>query len=274
MRNKVASFALSTHPGPGVAVTVITVVLAIGVGLTPLHVALLGFAMLANQVSVGLSNDWIDAERDRAVGRTDKPVASGALSVAAARAGAWTSAGVGILLMIPLGPAALVAQAVFIASAWSYNAWLKRTAFSVVPYVVSFGLLPAIVTLSRTHPVVPPPWAFGVGALLGIAAHFANVLPDLEEDAATGVSGLPHRLGRRVASILSYLVLLVAAVLEFVGAGGFAFPLGVAGVLLNIAIAAVGIAIAARPTRWHFRLIILAALVDVVVLAFAASRLV
>src|SRR3712207_7375206 len=35
---------------------------------------------------------------------------------------------------------------------------------------------------------------------LGVGAHLLNVLPDLEDDAATGVRGLPHVLGpRRIA---------------------------------------------------------------------------
>jgi 4-hydroxybenzoate polyprenyltransferase len=274
MRNKATALALSTHPGPALAVTVIAVVLGIGVGLDPVRLLLLGLAVLANQVSVGLSNDWIDVDRDRAVGRTDKPVAQGRIGVGVVRNTAWAAAAASILLSLPLGLAATGVQVLFIASAWSYNLWLKTTPFSVLPYVVSFGVLPALVTLSRSSPSFAAPWAIGVGALLGIAAHFANVLPDLDDDKATGVSGLPHRLGRRTTSILSYLVLLLAAVLEFVGTGGLGFVLGGIGLALNILIAIVGIWIAARPTRWHFRLIILAAIVDVIVLAFAASRLI
>jgi 4-hydroxybenzoate polyprenyltransferase len=273
MRSRAAALALSTHPAPGVAVTVIAVVLGIGVGLDPVRLIFLGLAVLANQASVGLSNDWIDAERDRAVGRQDKPVALGRIGVGTVRGAAWVTAGLAVLLTLPLGLGATIVHAVFIASAWSYNAGLKKTVFSVLPYVVSFGLLPAIVTLSRDSPDLAQPWALGVGALLGVAAHFANVLPDLDDDRATGVSGLPHRLGRRTTSILGYLVLLAAAVLEFLGTGGIAFLLGTIGLALNVVIAGFGVAIAAHPTRWHFRLIILAAIVDVVVLAFAGARL-
>jgi len=39
--------------------------------------------------------------------------------------------------------------------------------------------------------------ALVAAALLGFAAHFANVLPVLRADAATGVRGLPQRLGPR-----------------------------------------------------------------------------
>jgi 4-hydroxybenzoate polyprenyltransferase len=273
MRNKVTALLLSTHPGPGVAVTIVAVVLGIGVGLSPARVVLLGFAVLANQASVGLSNDWLDAERDRAVGRTDKPVALGQISTTAVRTAAWVSASLAILLTVPLGAAATVVQIVFIASAWSYNVWLKKTMLSVVPYIVSFGLLPGLVTLSLPHATFAPAWALNVGGLLGVAAHFANVLPDLDDDAATGVRGLPHRLGRPATTLLTYLALLVASVLEFVGTGGFGFAPASIGLCLNIVIAAIGVALALRPTRWHFRLIIAGALIDVVVLALAGSHI-
>ena len=85
---KPVALARSTHPGPAIAVTIITVGLGFGAGLDAFRLVFLGLAMLAGQISVGLSNDWIDAERDRAVGRTDKPVALGWISVAAVRAAA------------------------------------------------------------------------------------------------------------------------------------------------------------------------------------------
>jgi 4-hydroxybenzoate polyprenyltransferase len=269
MRNKAAALALSTHPGPGIAVAVIAVVLGIGVGLEPGRLLLLGLAVLANQASVGLSNDWIDADRDRAVGRRDKPVARGWIGAKTVRSAAWITAAAAILLTLPLGLLATVAHAVFIASAWSYNAGLKKTPFSVAPYIVSFGLLPEVVTLSRSIPANAAAWSLGVGALLGVAAHFANVLPDLDDDKATGVQGLPHRFGRRRASIFTYLALLFAGLLEFVGTG---YLLGDIGLMITSVLVIVGLAISPVPTRWHFRLIIAAALVDVVVLAFAGSR--
>ena len=75
--------------------------------------------------------------------------------------------------------------------AWGYDLGLKSTVWSVVPYTVSFGLLPAFVTLGLPGAPWPPWWATAAGALLGAGAHFANVLPDLDDDLATGVLGLP-----------------------------------------------------------------------------------
>ena len=146
---KIAALALSTHPGPGVAVNAIAVILGIGVGLEWWRVLLLGLAFLANQASVGLSNDWIDADRDRAVGRKDKPVATGRIAASTVRSAAFAAALLAVALTVPLGWAATAAHAAFIVSAWGYNAGLKSTVLSALPYVISFGLLPLVVTLTR-----------------------------------------------------------------------------------------------------------------------------
>lgn len=271
MASKAVALAMSTHPGPAVAVTIVSAALAIGAGLEPWRVALVTVAVLANQASVGLSNDWIDAERDAAVGRTDKPVAAGRISARAVRNASVICAVLAIVLTIPLGWPATVAHTLFIASAWSYNVGLKKTIFSVLPYIVSFGILPAIVTLSAAEPRLPAPWTFVTGAALGIAAHFANVLPDLEDDKATGVRGLPHRFGRRGAAAATYIVLGGATIAAFLGLG--ASPLAIAALVINGFITAIGLALAGTPTRLHFRLIIAAALVTVTTLALAGDRL-
>src|SRR5215217_7180682 len=82
---RLRALTLSTHPGPAAGVTAITVLLAIAAGLEPWRVLLLGLVMALDQASVGLSNDWIDADRDRAVGRADKPVARGDVPARLAR---------------------------------------------------------------------------------------------------------------------------------------------------------------------------------------------
>ncbi|HEX4402105.1 MAG TPA: hypothetical protein VHZ98_12335, partial [Galbitalea sp.] len=75
------------------------------------------------------------------------------------------------------------------------------------------------------------------------------------------------------SSALTYLVLLAASVLEFFGTGGLGFLPGEIGLAAAVVIAIVGGAMITHPTRWHFRLIILAAMIDVVVLLFAGSRI-
>ncbi len=275
MRNKAVALALSSHPGPTLAVSAITVLLGADAGLGPGRLMLLGSAVLLGQVSVGLSNDWLDADRDRAAGRGDKPVAAGLVTAAAARAAAFVAAALAIALTVPLGPGATLAHAVFIASAWTYNLGLKNTMASVLPYVISFGILPLIVTLARSVPASAAPWAIALGALLGVAAHFANVLPDLEDDRRTGIRGLPHRLGRRTSGVFCFLVLAVAAVVALAGPAGPPSPLRWAGFALTLAIAAGGmiLAVTRKPGRLLFRLIIAAALVVVAMLVLSGQRL-
>ena len=280
MPNRAVALALSTHPLPGIAVTAIAVILGVGVGLEPWRVVLLGVAFLANQFSVGLSNDWLDAERDRAVGRTDKPVARGDLSPVAARNAAFITAGLAIALTIPLGWPATIAHAVFILSAWGYNLGLKGTAFSVVPYIVSFGILPLVVTLALPEPALASAWALAAGALLGVSAHFANVLPDLEDDAATGIRGLPHRLGPRAVGLVIAGALAAASLCIVLGLGVVTSPLWIGalqyvGLALSLllAVACAVLVVQGRATAWMFRLIILGALIDVALLALSGQRL-
>jgi 4-hydroxybenzoate polyprenyltransferase len=273
MPTKAAALARASHPGPSLAITIITVGLGFSAGLDPLRLVLMGVSMLAGQLSVGLSNDWIDADRDAAVGRTDKPIALGWIRVSAVRNAAFVCAGLMLVVAAPLGWLAELALVAAVGAAWAYNVWLKRSPMSIIAYLIGFGVLPAVATLSRADPVAPALWAVGVAALLGAAGHFANTLPDLDGDVATGVRGLPQLLGRRWSSALTYLVLLAGSVLEFFGAGGLGFLPGEIGLGAAIVIVIVGGAMITRPTRWHFRLIILAALVDVVVLIFAGSRI-
>ncbi len=274
MMHPASAVLRATHPGPSVAVATIAVVLAIGTGLEPWRVMVVGATVLVSQFSVGLSNDWLDAERDRAVGRTDKPVASGDLPEHAARAAAIVAAALSIALSALLGWPAAVAHLVFLAAGWSYNAWLKATILSVLPYIVGFGSLPLVVTLARPEPALASPWVIAAGALLGVAAHFSNVLPDLDDDRATGVRGLPHRIGPRVTGVLIAVSLAGASACVVLGLGAPS-ALSLVGLALSVALATVCAALVViRPaTALVFRLIIAGSLLTVILLATAGSRI-
>ena len=272
MLRTIVALAKSTHPVPSLAVTGIVVILGIGVGLEPWRLALLGAVVLSNQFSVGLSNDWLDADRDRAVGRHDKPVAEGLVSARLARTSAFALAGLSIALSFGLGWRAAVALGVFLVCGWSYNLWLKSTVYSVEPYIIGFGSLPLAVTLALPTPEVASVWAVLAAALLGVAAHFANVLPDLDDDAATGVSGLPHRVGRRTTGVIIAGALVGAS-------GSIVFGLGpptpalvavaVVGTILAVVVAI--LVVTNRRPRAVFALILFIALVDVVLIAVSGA---
>jgi 4-hydroxybenzoate polyprenyltransferase len=263
----------TSHPGPTVVVTVLAVILGVAAGLDGGRLALLGAAVLAGQLSVGWSNDAIDAPRDAAVGRQDKPLARGELTLRTVWVAAVAAVVLAALLSAPLGPLFLLLHAVTIVSAWSYNLGLKRSAASVVPFVVSFGIFPSLATLAAASPEPARPWAWVAGGALGVAVHFSNVLPDLDDDAATGVRGLPHRLGATVSAVAAFAAVEIGAVAVLVGpllAGGPGAVAGWVGLALVSALAGYGLIRALRrPDRLVFRLVMAAALV--LVLQLAAS---
>lgn len=256
----------STHPGPTVVVTGLALALGVAVELEPWRLVLLTLAVFAGQVSIGISNDAIDAPRDRAVGRADKPIARGDVSERAAWVAAIGALAVALALSAPLGLGMLAAHAIFLASAWAYNAGLKSTPFSIVPFLVSFGIFPSLATLSAPDPGVAAPWAWIAGAALGAAVHLTNVLPDLEDDRATGVRGLPHRIGARASAVVAAAGIVAGAVAVLLGAAGgdLAAVLPLAWVffvaVVAVAVATAVLALVRPPTRALFRLVMLAAL--------------
>lgn len=256
----------SSHPGPTLVVTALALALGIATGLEAWRLALLTTSVFAGQLSVGISNDALDAERDRAVGRTDKPIARGDVSAQAAWGAALGLLASALVLSAPLGWRMLAAHALALGSAWAYNAGLKSTPWSIVPFLVSFGIFPSLATLSAPDPSFAAPWAWIAGAALGAAVHLTNVLPDLADDARTGVRGLPHRLGPRLAAIVAALAVVGGAVAVLLGAAGgdlgAVSPVSWVFFAAVVAVAAVTAwrAISRPPTRALFRFVMLAAL--------------
>ena len=209
-----AGLLRSCHPEPTAAVTLMITALAATAGHRAGGVVLIGRAVLTGQLSIGWLNDLLDAERDRAVGRPDKPIAAGTVSARAVRTA--TGRGRGSPAFRCRSPAVSrpgAAHLAAVAAGWAYDLGLKSSRLSVLPYLVCFGLLPVFVVLALPGSPLPPWWLPTAGALLGAGAHFANVLPDLDDDAATGVRGLPHRIGGTASHYAAAVLLLAATVL-------------------------------------------------------------
>lgn len=209
----------AAHGGPTLAVTVLALLLGVAADLTPGRLVLVGLAVLAGQLSVGWSNDLIDLPRDRAVGRTDKPIPAGEVSERTVRLACATAVVAVVPLSLACGLTAGLVHLTVVASAWSYNLGLKATVWSWVPYAFSFGGLTVFVSLAGPLGELPPWWLPTAGALLGVGAHLVNVLPDLADDAATGVHGLPHRLGPRLLPVAATVVLVLGTLVVVLGAG-------------------------------------------------------
>jgi 4-hydroxybenzoate polyprenyltransferase len=263
---KAAALLGACHPGPALAVTVLSGLLAGAVGLGPGGIALVVAAVLAGQLSIGWSNDLIDLARDRAVGRADKPLVDGRVSERTVRVACVLAAVATVPLSLACGWLAGLVHLVCVASAWVYNLGAKATPWSWAPYAVSFGGLPVFVSLAENADQVPPLWLPVAGALLGVGAHFVNVLPDLDDDAATGVRGLPHRLGARWSPVVSAAVLVAAAVVIVVGAPVDSTVVAAVALALTAGLAAVALLAHGRAP---FRAAIAMALVDVAMLVWA-----
>jgi 4-hydroxybenzoate polyprenyltransferase len=261
------ALALATHLGPTVAVTVVATLLGAAAGVPPGRLALLCAAVLAGQASIGWSNDWLDAERDRAVARADKPVVQGAVRPATLRTAALGAASTAVVLSLLLGPVPGLLLLLLVASGWAYNAGLKRTVASGLPYVIGFGALPAGVVAAAPGTPAPPWWLLVAGAAIGAAAHLANVAPDLEDDLATGVRGLPHRLGARPSAVVGALALGGASLALVFGPPGR--PHALAWLALVVAVPAVVVAALAGTARFRalaFPAVLLLTVVDVLLL--------
>lgn len=250
----------STHPGPTLVVTTLSLALGIAAGVDPGRLVLLVTAVFAGQVSVGLSNDAIDGARDAAVGRTDKPIAGGAITAGRALAVGVGAVVAALALSAPLGPGLVAAHAVALASAWAYNAGVKSTPFSIAPFLLSFGLFPSFATLSTSTPALAAVWASVAGAALGAAVHLTNVVRDLDDDRRTGVRGLPHRLGARASVLLAAVGIVIGAVAVLFGAGADAIGIVFFAAVVAVALVTAVLVLVRPPGRAVFQLTMFAAL--------------
>ena len=258
----------ATHPLPSFSVASFAVLFGIGVGLPLEKIWLVGLAVLTQQFSVGLSNDWLDAGRDKAVERTDKPVALGIVSVARVRTASFVAAVTALALAFALGTAAFLLMFPMLAIGWAYNLGLKANGFSVVPYILGFGILPAFVTLSGQDPALPPLWVMIVAGLFGVAAHFANTLPDLLADKQTGVRALPHILGQRASALVIAVTASSASIILVTQSSKLDPLVSFAGLGLTVALSLLASVQALRPNppKLVFHLLLVASLVNVVML--------
>jgi 4-hydroxybenzoate polyprenyltransferase len=257
----------ASHPLPALAVSAVAAGLAAGTARPVASVVVATAAVLCGQLSVGWLNDFVDADRDTKVGRRDKPLAAGEISRPAVRNAFIAAALAAVALTLASGPLAAAAHLIALAFAWAYDLGVKATAYSVVPFAVSFGLLPAFLSLGAPGEPLPPWWLMAAAASLGSAAHFVNVLPDLADDHATGVRGLPHRLGASASRLLTAALVLASSVLLVFGPDGDPSWQALVSVALAVGILVVGFLLDGRPrSRAAFRAVMLVALLDVMLL--------
>ena len=156
----------------------------------------IALAILAGQCVVGWTNDLIDSKLDQEAKRTKKPLVYGSISEVMLKRAILVALLIALFLSLagPLGVKGTLIHFLGLLSATFYNFGLKKTIFSALPYVVSFGALPWAIYLSNGNR--PPNWIFLGFISFASAFHFLNVLKDFDIDVSQGVMGLPQRLGR------------------------------------------------------------------------------
>lgn len=212
------------HPFPTLLNVVATAALAcIAAGGAPEagRLAIMLLVMLCAQSCIGVTNDIFDRDLDART-KPWKPLVAGLVSIQAARVLAAALAIATVTLAAVLGPVGCALAALGLGSGLAYDVRLKRTALSAVPYMVGIPVLPLWVwaVAGRWHAALW--WLLPMGALIGLALHLANTLPDIEDDASNGVRGLAHRLGARRSMQVAWAsfaaaIALSAAVAPLVG---------------------------------------------------------
>jgi 4-hydroxybenzoate polyprenyltransferase len=242
--NRVRALIIASHPGPSLAITAMATLLAAQAAPHGTGPVLVAPAMLAGQLSVGWSNDAFDAGRDAAAGRTDKPVATGDISPRAVWIAAGAAVAAALAMSLAIGVVTAIVNAVIIAAGWAYNAGLKSTLASGLMYLAGFGPIPAYAASTLPGHPVPRWWVTAAGAVVGLGAHFANVLPDLAADRTTGVNGLPQwvaaRWGSGVVRAIALVLLLSASVLLLLASSRSRRWVALAGLVAAALLAAVG----------------------------------
>ena len=176
----------------------------------------IAFTVFTGQLVVGWSNDLYDFADDQKHQRLNKPLVSGVITEKYLRS--W------LIFMVPfslvvniLGPLGFKGGLLYwlgIGCGVAYNFYFKFTFLSPLPFAVAFAILPSCIAISKD--VTPPLWMWLGGALLGCAAHFVNVLKDLDQDRASEIKGLPQIVGKKasiaIAAVLSVIALVVLAI--------------------------------------------------------------
>jgi 4-hydroxybenzoate polyprenyltransferase len=167
----------------------------------------IAFGVFTGQLVVGWSNDLYDYKDDLMHNRQNKPLISGVISRSYLKR--W------LTFMVPfsfvanlLGPLGFKGGLVYmfgISMGVAYNFYFKFNIFSWFPYALAFAALPSCIAISKE--ITPQVWMWLGGALLGSAAHFINVIKDMDQDRASGIGGAPQRIGKRNSIVVAALLI-------------------------------------------------------------------
>lgn len=224
---KIRGLLLASHFGPTLTVTLVAFLLAKKVGSLDFALSIT-LTVLLGQFIVGWSNDLCDYDLDRSDhSRTGKPLVNGLITRAELRVSIFIALFF-LLLSTYLGSFGITGGTLHLLGVGfgvGYNFYLKFNKFSPVAYASAFAALPASIVIAAEADL--PYWLPIVGAILGISAHFVNVLKDMESDQAREIYGAPQILGLFTSKVVSAITFILGAtILAWVS--GSLFPMVIA----------------------------------------------
>jgi len=213
---KLKGLLKAAHFGPTLLVTAISFAFATYYWWEgPAYV--IAFGVFTGQLVVGWSNDLYDFDDDLKHQRNNKPLVSGLITKQYLQK--W------LRFMLPFsfvanlfGPLGIKGGLVYmlgIACGVAYNFYFKFNLLSPLPYAIAFAALPSSVAISKE--INPPLWMLFGGALFGMAAHFINVIKDMDQDQASGIKGFPQQLGKTKSIAAAAFLIALGIVALFVG---------------------------------------------------------
>jgi 4-hydroxybenzoate polyprenyltransferase len=251
----------ASHFGPTMAVTVISLLLATNLWWEGPAIVI-AFGVFLGQLLVGWSNDLHDYSDDLKHNRTSKPLVSGEITERKLLTSikVITPLAVVFNLFGPLGIKGGLLYLFGVGMGVAYNFYFKSTLLSPLPYALAFAALVSSIVISTDQNL--PIWLVLSGALFGVAAHFANVLKDLDQDLTSGIKGLPQRLGKKKSRIIcGALLITLTLTLNSANPNQVLLIVGLIGALLT----------AISSDKWIFKALMITAIVDVILLLEAAG---
>jgi 4-hydroxybenzoate polyprenyltransferase len=255
------SLLKASHLGPTLAVTLVSFLLATALWWEgPAY--FISFGVFLGQLLVGWTNDLNDYQDDLKHNRIGKPLVSGELTKTSLLRAVKITTPIAVVVNL-FGPLGIKGGSLYlfgVGMGVAYNFYFKSTVLSPLPYALAFAAFVSSIVIATDQNV--PIWLVLAGALFGVAAHFANVLKDLDQDLTSGIKGLPQRLGKKKTRVICG-ALLIALTLTLNSANP------------NQVLLIVGLIGAALTTlsssKWIFKVLMITAIVDVILLLEAAG---
>ena len=260
----IIGLAKASHFGPTMTVTITSLLLATNLWWEgPAYI--IAFGVFLGQLLVGFTNDLNDYQDDLKHNRSNKPLVSGQITTAQLQRAIKIVAPIAVVVNI-VGPLGIKGGLIYlfgVGMGISYNLYFKSTLLSPLPYAIAFAALVACIVVATDRN--PPLWLMAAASLLGVAAHFANVLKDLDQDLTSGIKGLPQRLGKKYSRLIVSILLITTTLLL-----NYTHP--------NTPLLVIGLIAATitsfAPNKLMFSALMITAVIDVVLMLNAADTLI